>query len=169
MASTGGMAAGGAGEASGQCQSAAECQERHTQREEKCQDINANEKQWHDGDTDRDYSVDDDSAAGGVQKRPHSPGSRGNKEGVGFREDEGVQYKLVPPEGGWGWMVVLGTFIIVVSLAFSCDPNVGQALFPQEMTSRVPNSASHACRKLVHLSLDRKDFPKSPSCFYLSF
>ncbi|XP_045126545.1 uncharacterized protein LOC123513450 [Portunus trituberculatus] len=123
-ASTGSMAFSGAREKAGQGKGAAECQELHVQREEKCQDINANEKQWRDGDRDRDCSVDDDSAAGGDEKPPQNTGSRGNKQGVVFSQDERVQYKLVPPEGGWGWMVVLGTFIIVTLLP-SMGPSFG--------------------------------------------
>lgn len=117
------MANSGEDAEAGQGKGAAGCQERHAHREEKCQDINANEKQWRSDDTSRGYSGDDDDAAGG-EKPPQRPGRRGDKQGMLFSQDEGVHYKLVPPDGGWGWMVVLGTFIIVTLLP-SLGPSFG--------------------------------------------
>uniref|UniRef100_A0A0P4W7D1 Major facilitator superfamily (MFS) profile domain-containing protein n=1 Tax=Scylla olivacea TaxID=85551 RepID=A0A0P4W7D1_SCYOL len=90
----------------------------------------------------KNTSGDDDSAAGGSEKPPQSPGCRGNKHGILFTQDEGVQYKLVPPEGGWGWMVVLGTFIIVTLLP-SLGPSFG-VLFSEYLLGSGSSSTNTA-------------------------
>ena len=99
----------------GLARGAAECQELHTQSEDKCHDINAKEKQWCDDDRGCGGSGNDYGATDGGEKTQHSQRHATNKLNLHLHQDEDVYYKLVPPDGGWGWMVVLGTFIIVVS------------------------------------------------------
>ncbi|KAG0715963.1 Monocarboxylate transporter 2 [Chionoecetes opilio] len=93
-------------------------------REGKCQDINANKKEWREDDKSCGCSGDEGDAAGGRDRdkthhhhhQRHHPA--GNNHTVRPSKDQDVAkyYRMVPPDGGWGWMVALGTFLIVTLL-----------------------------------------------------
>ena len=88
-----------------------ECQR---QREDKCQDINTDEKQWRDDDRSSGCSGDDGGSTGGTDRTQHHQRHHHTKHNLHLHQENEVSYKLVPPDGGWGWMVVLGTFLISV-------------------------------------------------------
>ncbi|KAG0728847.1 Monocarboxylate transporter 7 [Chionoecetes opilio] len=93
-------------------------------REGKCQDINANKKEWREDDKSCGCSGDEGDAAGGRDRdkthhhhhQRHHPA--GNNHTVRPSKDQEVAkpYRMVPPDGGWGWMVALGTFLIMTLL-----------------------------------------------------
>ncbi|XP_050718096.1 monocarboxylate transporter 9-like [Eriocheir sinensis] len=87
---------------------AKECQERSRGKGDECQDTHG--KEIHRDDVDN--CCGDGGARGGEDKTPpkHHHHSK-SRHRLQSRGDEAA-YKLVPPDGGWGWMVALGTFII---------------------------------------------------------
>ncbi|XP_050718102.1 monocarboxylate transporter 13-like [Eriocheir sinensis] len=92
---------------------AKECQDRSTQRNE-CLDTYCKDRHRDD----EDNYGGDGGARGGEDKRNQNQHHRLQSGG------DKVAYKLVPPDGGWGWMVALGTFIIM-SLLMMLGPCFG--------------------------------------------
>ena len=91
------------------------CQAGQVEREDKCQDINTAEKQLSDADRSSGCCGDSGGTTDGADRTQHHQRHRDTDHIPHHHQENEVSYKLVPPDGGWGWMVVLGTFIIAVS------------------------------------------------------
>lgn len=129
---TGVVAGAATGVAAGVTKGGKGCQGSNTHIGNKCQDINANESHWYDDD------INSGGGGGGgvrgaeygerTQYQQHHNGrtpQHNRHNGVSPHHlnphyqkkslDNEQVFRLVPPDGGWGWMVALGTFIITVS------------------------------------------------------
>lgn len=109
-------------------------QVRSTERGDMCQDINANESPSYGDDRMDDNSDDGGRGAGGDKTHHYHNGKLlqhhhqhskslhylNSTNHLSHNADDKVAYKTVPPDGGWGWMVALGTFIITVSGFSGC-------------------------------------------------
>lgn len=107
---------------------AAGCQS-HDIQGERCQDLNANDRHYDGGEI--GDSSRGKNCAIGDGKLPHndqhisnskishhqnSRNTHQNKHHHEKSQGDEAAYQLVPPDGGWGWMVAFGAFIITVRL-----------------------------------------------------